>query len=464
MRRGQKFLVFYFLFFGALSVIAFIPGGALVVLLLTAMALPLFGGPGWLVIASPTILIYSVSLVPMLLALTAPRGRIWFSVAAAFVPVALAIGPGLGSQQEASLFGARMSKDDFSRPSIAKPRMIELIGDGKSGLFVYGQTVGDEKASCNETCRRLLFNGEADWVRMTRIPDLYMNKRSGSTKSVTYRIEHRDSCPQLYPDGTRIEKAVRDRLVAGECVIADDGANAAPDAVVKFTTRYSNQQYPPKPPDDGPAQAIIETMKDLRIVNRQDGELVEVVQRTEIIAQTLTIPFYIGAEMHMQGGYNGPVIGRRKTVINPIDLAQTLRGTFGYEIAEISAAPPEDVGKVAARILALPPETTPVLSAQQQDALNDELSLIAKQPMLADDDVGFVRRVIADRRVAEPKLGIVLQRCFANTPSVSNHLSRSCSIELAPRYPKTSGTTNPCLVGHWLTFRRIAYVPIATRW
>ena len=412
MRRGQKFLLFYFLFFGALSVIAFIPGGALIVLLSTAMALPLLGGPGWLVIASPTILLYSISLVPMLLALTAPRGRIRLSAAAAFVPVAVAIGLGLVSQQQVSLFGARMSKDDFSRPSVAKPRTIELIGDGKSGMFVYGQTVGDEKASCNEICRRLLFNGEADWVRMTRIRDLYLNKRSGSTWTVTYHIEHRESCPQLYPDGTRIEKAVRDRLVAGECVIAESGGTTAPDATLKFITRYSNQQYPPKPPEGGPAQAIIETVKDLRIESRQDGELMGVVQLTETIGQTVAVPFYIGAEMHMQGGYNGPTIGRRKTVMKPIDLAQILRDAFGYKIAEISSAPPEDVGKIAERILALSPETTPVLSAQQQDALNDELALITKQPTLSDADVDFVRRVIADHRVTEAKLGMVLQTMF----------------------------------------------------
>ena len=305
-----------------------------------------------------------------------------------------------------------MSKDDFSRRSIAKPRTIELIGDGKSGLFVYGQTVGDEKASCNETCRRLLFNGEADWVRMTRIPDLYMNKRSGSIKNVTYHIEHRESCPQLYPDGTEIEKAVRDRLIAGECVIAEGGGDAGPDATLKFVTRYSNHQYPPKPPDDGPALAIIETVKNLRIENRQDAELMEVVQRTETIAQTVVIPFYIGADLRLQGGYNGPVIGRRKTALEPIDLAQILRSTFGYEVGEISAPPPEDVGKVGERILALPLETTPVLSAQQQDALNDQLALIATQPTLSDADVDFVRRVIADRRVTEAKLGVVLQRMF----------------------------------------------------
>ena len=412
MRRGQKFLVFYFLFFGALSVIACIPGAALIVLLFTAMALPLFGAPGFLVIASPTILLYSISLAPMLLALTAPRGRIWLSAAASFVPIAVAIGPGLVSQQQVSQFGTRMSKDDFSRPSVAKPRTIEFIGDGKSGMFVYGQTVGDEKASCNEICRRLLFNGEADWVRITRIPDLYMNKRSGPTWSVTYHVEHRESCPQLYPDGTRIEKAVRDRLIAGECVIAESGGAAAPDATLKFITRYSNQQYPPTPPEDGPAQAIIETVKDLRVESRQDGELTGIVQLTETIAQTVAVPFYFGAEIHMQGGYNGAVIGRRKTVMKPIDLAQILQDAFGYKIAEISSAPAEDVGKIAERILALSPETTLVLSAQQQDALNDELALIVKQPTLSDADVDFVRRVIADHRVTEAKPGTVLQTMF----------------------------------------------------
>jgi hypothetical protein len=177
MRRGEKFLISYFLFFGALSVVAMIPGGALVVLLITAMALPLFGAPGFLVIASPTILLYSAALAPLWLALTAPHRRIWHIAVAAFIPVVVAIGPSLLSQQEARQFGMRMSKDDMSRPAAAKPKSIELNGDGTSGMFVYAQTVGDKNASCNEVCRRLLFNGEADWVWMTRTPDIYMNER-----------------------------------------------------------------------------------------------------------------------------------------------------------------------------------------------------------------------------------------------------------------------------------------------
>jgi hypothetical protein len=412
MRRGRKFLIFHFLFFGALSVIAAIPGGVLTLLLITAMALPLFGVPGVLAAAAPTILLYSAALVPLWLALTASHRRFWQIAAAALIPIAVAIGPGLLSQSEARLFAARMSKDDMSRPAPAKPKSIELIGDGISGMFVYAQTVGDEHASCNEVCRRLLFNGAADWVRMTRIPDIYMNGRPGTTWSVTYHMEHRDSCPQFYRDGNTIERAVRDRLIAGDCVIAEADGKAAPDATANFTTRYFNQHYPAKPPDQGPNYAIIETVKDLRIESRQGGALTPVIQQTETVARTLALPFYIGTEIHMQGGYNGPTIGRDRIVMQPIDLSQAIRDTFGYEIAEISAPPPEDAGKIAERILALPPEAGPVLSAQQQDAIKDVLDAMAKQPVLSDADVDFVRRVIADHRVTESKLGIVFQDMF----------------------------------------------------
>jgi hypothetical protein len=114
----------------------------------------------------------------------------------------------------------------------------------------------------------------------------------------------------------------------------------------------------------------------------------------------------------MQGGYNGPTLGRRKTVMHPIDLAQALRDTFGYAIAEISAPPPEDPARIAERILALPPDADRALSSQQQDAINDVLVAMAKQPTLSDADVDFLRRVIADNRVTEAKLGIVLQNMF----------------------------------------------------
>ncbi len=86
MRRGRKFLTIYFVVFGALSLLAVIPGVPLMVLLLTSMALPLFGAPGFLVIASPTILLYSSALVPLWRALAVPGRGIW--------PIAIALAAG----------------------------------------------------------------------------------------------------------------------------------------------------------------------------------------------------------------------------------------------------------------------------------------------------------------------------------------------------------------------------------
>ena len=416
MRRSSKFLIVYFLFFGALSLIAVIPGGALFLLLITAMGLPLFGAPGFVAIAAPTIVLYSVVLVPLWLALTTPQRSMSVIASAALLAIVvipiIAIVPGMLSRHKAAEFAMRMGKDDMSRPAKMQPKRIELIGDGTSGMFVYGQTVGDKDASCNDICRRLLFNGEAEWVRMTRTPDVYMNKRSGKTTSVTYRIERRTSCPQAYPDGTKIEKAVRDRLINGDCLIAEANLNDAPDAMLRFTTRYFNQSYPAKPPDQGPAYATVVTVKDLRIEVRQDNALATILQQTETIALTLARPFYIGSQMSMQGGYNGPTIGRDKIEVKPVDLAQALRDTFAFKVAEISAPPPEDANRIVERILALPPEAPPSLSAQQQDAIKDVLSELKKQPALSDADVDFLRRVIADKRITEGQVGIPIQDMF----------------------------------------------------
>jgi hypothetical protein len=107
MRRGRKFLIFYFVFFGIFSLIAVIPGGALFLALITAMVLPLFGAGGFLAIAAPTVLLYSAALVPLWLALTEPRRRIPLIAVTALLPIVVALVPGMLSRQEATEFAMR---------------------------------------------------------------------------------------------------------------------------------------------------------------------------------------------------------------------------------------------------------------------------------------------------------------------------------------------------------------------
>jgi hypothetical protein len=98
------------------------------------------------------VLLYSAALLPLWFALTAPHRHIWRIAAAALIPTLVATGPALFSRKEAREFGVLASKNDMLRPAAAKPKTIEFIGDGASGLFVYSQAVGDNNASCNEIC------------------------------------------------------------------------------------------------------------------------------------------------------------------------------------------------------------------------------------------------------------------------------------------------------------------------
>jgi hypothetical protein len=411
MHFGRKFLKIYFLLFGVLSIIAVIPEGTLVAFLIGAIV-P-FDAPGYLVLASPTILLYSAALVPLWLAVTATRRRIWLIAAAALVPLDIAIGPGLQSQRDATQFVSRISKDDMSSPVAGQPRSIELVGDMASGLFPLQQNSGDLYATCNEICRRLLFNGEAEWVRVTQIPDVYRNRRADRIRSVSYHREHRDSCPDLYPAVEKIEKTARDRLIAGDCLIAETSdVGDVPDATLTFTTPYSSEREPAKPLDQGPQFARVTRMSGLHIESRKDGAARTVLHRTETVVKTTALPFYIGAEMSINGGYNGPTIGRRRNDFNQIDVSQALRDTFGYRLAAITAPPSEDAGKIAERILALSPDASPAFSAPQQDALLVVLAPMPRQLTLSDSDVDFVRRVIADRRVNEVHIGIELRKMF----------------------------------------------------
>jgi hypothetical protein len=412
----NRSLTYYFLFFGILTLIAFIPGAALMVLIATGMALPLLGAPGWLIMAAPTVLLYSIVAIPLLASLRRPNRQIGHIVLATLLLFAAVIGPHLISQKQVSEFAARMSTHDLIKPGAARPRSIELLGDSESGMFA--QTVTDNRATCNEVCMRLLFNREADWVRMTLIHNINMGRGPRETRSVTYHLEHRETCPEVYPDDKRIEKAVRDRLVGGDCLIEEAGGDNPPDAVAALTTRYSDPRYPPPPAEKAPGLATVKTVKELQITIREGGQLSLIKKQTETVADVPALPFYIGAEIGMQGGYSGPVLGRSTAVVKAIDLAQALRDTFGYSLATISPPSPEAPRKIAERLLALPSRMVSRFSTQQQDVLNDVLRNIKP----SEDNMDFIRSVVADDRVTSPEIGIAIQHMAERNPTLFESL------------------------------------------
>src|ERR1700746_1321330 len=244
----QRFFPIYFIVIAVLAGIARTHGGALILLI---VFLPL----GLLTVAAPTILLYSLALVPLGAALRAPRQHIALIAAAALLPVTLAVAPGLLSEHEARDFAARMSAQDFDRSMASKPRSIELAADASSGIWIYGHSIGDRAAWCNEICTHLLMNSEVDWVRMTTMPG---RGRSNGPQSVIYRVEHREVCPEL-PADHGIEKALRDRLVAGDCLISAPDDGLVPDAILRLTTHYAEGSNS-IPDDELPRHTIVQSV------------------------------------------------------------------------------------------------------------------------------------------------------------------------------------------------------------
>jgi hypothetical protein len=409
-----RFFLIYFIVITVLAGIACTHGGALILLIV-------FFPLGLLTIAAPTILLYSLALMPLGAVLRAQRSHIALIAAMALIPLTLAAGPGFLSEREAKDFAARMSAQDFERPVASKPRSIELVGEASSGMWIYGHSVGEKAAWCNDICTRLLMNGEVDWVRMTTMPG---RGRSNGPQSVIYRVEHREVCPEL-PADHGVEKALRDRLVAGDCLISAPDDGLVPDAVVRLTTRYAEGSNT-KLPDDGlPGLTTIESVKRLQIESRQEEAGSSLLQKTETVARPLALPLYFGAKMDMQcGNCNGMTIGRDTIVTKPIDLAQTLRHTLGYALAEISAAQAEAPRQVSESLLTLPSSAASTFSTQQQDVVSDALKEIAKKPVPSDADIDFIRRIISDDRVTNSLVAISIQ-----------NMSRRNSAWLEPLIP-----------------------------
>jgi hypothetical protein len=411
MRRGQSYLRYHFIVLVLLSVVAQIPAVVLILTLLT------IGVGGLVLAAAPTVLLYSIALLPLWIAATNRPRRYWQIAGALLIPTAVAIGPRLLSYHGADRYGRQLSRDDFARPSTRKPKTIEIVGDYGSEVFQYAQEVGDKRAACGEICRRLLFNREVEQVRMTRLSEPTTDARSAPPQSVTYHLEHRDSCPQVYSAGIQVDKAFRDRLIAGDCLVVGADSGGPKDATVSLTTIYS--PYYPVPPEEAPAAARIAAVKRLTIEQRgEDGAAVPIVLRNEVSVEAVSLPFHFGYELHLgTGGYNGQTIGRSVYVINRTDLAAAVRETFGFKVAAVEVPAAEPAPNIADRVLSSSREASPSFSAAQQESISDVLGAMRRQPSLSGDDVEFVRRVVADPRINEARLGGLLLDLFRRHPA-----------------------------------------------
>jgi hypothetical protein len=150
-------------------------------------------------------------------------------------------------------------------------------------------------------------------------------------------------------------------------------------------------------------------------IRQQDGSSL-LVRQTETVAHPLALPFYIGLTLNRTSS-SGPTPGRTTAVTGAIDVAQVLRTTFGYALAEITPPPAEDHRKVAESLLALPADKASSFSAQQQDVLSEVTKEIAAEPMPSDADMALVGRFISDDRVTSIHVGLSIRKMLSRNPA-----------------------------------------------
>jgi hypothetical protein len=251
MCNQKKFIAWLVTFAVLAAAGTLFPSGVFVGAILTAGLLYA------LVIPAPTVLFYSISILPALMAgrwLSKP----WRYAAALVLAVLVAFLPGQLSRISAEASWRKISRDDFTGKAAEQPRTIEIIGDG---TFM----------ACTEICLRLLFNHEVEQVRMT----MTMAVADRRYYSVAYRIEKRDACPSV---NFGIDKTIRDHIIAGECLIGAVRTYEPSDATLTLTR---------------PAEAL----RQLSVKQqRPDGTTIQLSQQTESQALVATQPFFFGYE------------------------------------------------------------------------------------------------------------------------------------------------------------------------
>jgi hypothetical protein len=406
--RGRKFLIFHFVLFGLLTALAQIPTtGVFLALILT------FGTIGLVMVATAaTVLLYSAALLPAWIVAVSPLRSGWRIAATLLIPAAIATVPGALSVGELHLETARVTGDDFSKAARGQPRSIELIGDWFSGL--YGDGAGHQNAPCGDACRRLLFNREVESVRVTTRSLPTRNAPSNVIGSVSYRIERRESCPEAYPEGSRIDKAIRDRIIAGDCLVAAAAIDDQPPQARISVLTLHDWRLLPQP--DVPWSASVKLIRRLRIEQLQGAVTTVILQRTEIQTEPLALPFYFNYDFrNALNGLNGQRFGRVARTINAVDGLDVLRTTFGFKLLPVEPPQAEGVGEIVDRILSLP-ASVETFSAQQQDLIDDLLKAIHKDGTPSDTDLARIKNVIADRRVTSSQIGADLATLFRKHP------------------------------------------------
>jgi hypothetical protein len=314
-----------FVYFGILILLVILSQVQTVVI----AALFLFIVPGLVLIASNTVFVYSLLLLPVY-RWREPIRR-WPALALpTLAPLAIvAIVWPAASQAHLEAFATAQAANDFDRWQRIPIKALGLA----SNDFTW-QADDGKMQLCLELCQRLLFDHAVDKVVVTNWSPIQ------APTATAYRIVLKPDCaPMLGSNGAHLAVAVRARISAGECLVEERDANAeAVDATVieerlSIRTGILVGTDPRQGVDRQLFQLTRRARVSLNVGGFRGGH--PLFRQTAVAGAALTMPFVIwmGADIR-------PQILRTDRAFNTIDLESALTQKLGLYLPPVSPEQP----------------------------------------------------------------------------------------------------------------------------
>ncbi|HVG52638.1 MAG TPA: hypothetical protein VM867_13470 [Xanthobacteraceae bacterium] len=304
-------------YFGTLIVLAALSHFPVVLFLASVL-----GVPALLLVASNTVLLYSVLLLPFFIWPRQLYVRPLLAFVALLPALIVAFGVPTVSQWRSNAFAAEQMRDDFDRATpIPKIRTLTIAGPRAAAL------------SCGDTCERLLYNRDVDKVIMARWSGAQPDKLPEAT---AWRVERRPPCAITPATPGPSSMDAKRRFEAGECVLPEINADAENvDATVAQWPAYMST-----PSWADPRSLLDRALFTLHAIERvslaaggaRNGQ--PVMLRTIVSASALAMPL----RFRMGGEAFSPTIVPSRTEAAYVGNAteNVLRGKLGLKLAPVA--------------------------------------------------------------------------------------------------------------------------------
>jgi hypothetical protein len=377
------------------------------------IAMFLFIVPGLVLIASPTLLYYSIAALPAYFV-----NRYWGKrlLAVTIAAASLASAAVLPHYISWYLLELLVASDHSDPPSSFQPRSFELPHPAADNYWTNWRRPESHRttpaAPCADLCQQLLFKGNVDQVVIRDYSELgdMVVTRIGNTDNVRFkprwrrfRLQRREACPDTL---SLVAAEFIHEVVGGRCLVED--VIDSPDADVILS--ISEPPAIPVPRREGPSIALrsIQTgPMTVTITERRDRRTVTAEVKTALEAHYAPLPFYFSAKPYGLG-FNLIVA----TDPFPSSLADPFEMIARRYRLPIAPAPK------SARLSVIPvsdDDRTTVNAILKQDYGADgyipitQTRLVAsfvnarlKSGQLNQDDVALIRALLKQRAFIEP--------------------------------------------------------------